>query len=140
QAGELEQQLEEYKMDQQEHVARMTELGGQRDQSTNENSKLDDRIIELSLQKNMMLITLTEKQLRAKYYEQIKEGKYIKVHQTPDALSNARENQINRLRYFETILHGLSERCPQFRRQFVQIQDMLRKRLSDQIARPSSSQ
>ncbi|CAF1343946.1 unnamed protein product [Rotaria magnacalcarata] len=140
QAGELEQQLEEYKMDQQEHVARMTELGGQRDQSTNENSKLDDRITELSLQKNMMLITLTEKQLRAKYYEQIKEGKYIKVHQTPDGLSNARENQINRLRYFETILHGLSERCPQFRRQFVQIQDMLRKRLSDQIARPSSSQ
>lgn len=87
-----------------------------------------------------MLITLTEKQLRAKYYEQVKEGKYIKVHQSPDALNNARENQINRLQYFETILHGLSERCPQFRRQFVLIQDMLRKRLTDQMARPSSSQ
>jgi hypothetical protein len=87
-----------------------------------------------------MLITLTEKQLRAKYYEQIKEGKYVKVHQSPDALNTARENQVNRVRYFETILHGLSERCPQFRRQFVPIQDMLRKRLADQIGRPASSQ
>ncbi len=87
-----------------------------------------------------MLITLTEKQARAKYYEQIKDGKYLKVHQTPDALNTARDNQINRLQYFETILHGLSERCPQFRRQFHQIQDMLRKRLADQVARPSSSQ
>ncbi|CAF4246042.1 unnamed protein product, partial [Rotaria sp. Silwood2] len=140
QAAVLEQKLEEYKNDQQDHVRRMTELGQQRDQSTNENTKLDERITELNLQKNMMLITLTEKQLRAKYYEQVKEGKYIKVHQTPDVLNTARENQINRLRYFETILHGLSERCPQFRRQFVQIQDMLRKRLADQLARPSSSQ
>ena len=87
-----------------------------------------------------MLITLTEKQLRARYYEQVKEGKYIKVHQTPEALNTARENQVNRLRYFEAILHGLSERCPQFRPQFVQLQDMLRKRLTDQVARPSSSQ
>jgi len=87
-----------------------------------------------------MLITLTEKQLRAKYYEQIKEGKYIKVHQTPDALNKARENQLNRLQYFQTILHGLTERCPQFRRQFGQIQMMLRERLGDQIGRPSSSQ
>ena len=87
-----------------------------------------------------MLITLTEKQSRAKYYEQIKDGKYIKVHQTPDALNTARDNQINRLQYFDTILHGLSERCPKFRRQFTQIQDMLRKRLADQVARPSSSQ
>jgi hypothetical protein len=87
-----------------------------------------------------MLITLTEKQLRAKYYEQIKEGKYIKVHQTPDALNKARENQLNRLQYFQTILHGLTERCPQFRRQFGQIQVMLRERLGDQIGRPSSSQ
>jgi hypothetical protein len=87
-----------------------------------------------------MLITLTEKQLRAKYYEQIKEGKYVKVHQTPDALNRARENQINRLQYFETILHGLSERCPQFRRQFGQIQVMLRERLGDQMGRSSSSQ
>jgi hypothetical protein len=87
-----------------------------------------------------MFITLTEKQLRAKYYEQIKEGKYVKVHQSPDALNTARENQVNRVRYFETILHGLSERCPQFRRQFVPIQDMLRKRLADQIGRPASSQ
>ncbi|CAF3673216.1 unnamed protein product [Rotaria sp. Silwood1] len=140
QAAELEQQLEEYKINQQEHVTRMTELGTQRDESTNENTKLDERITELNLQKNMMLITLTEKQLRAKYYEQVKEGKYIKVHQTPDALNTSRENQISRLRHFETILYGLSERCPQFRRQFVQIQDMLRKRLADQIARPTSSQ
>ncbi len=87
-----------------------------------------------------MLITLTEKQLRAKYYEQIKEGKYFKIHQTPDALNRARENQINRLQYFQTILHGLSERCPQFRRQFGQIQVMLRERLGDQMGRPSSSQ
>jgi hypothetical protein len=87
-----------------------------------------------------MLITLTEKQLRAKYYEQVKEGKYIKVHQTPDALNQARENQVNRLQYFQTILHGLTERCPQFRRQFGQIQVMLRERLGDQIGRPSSSQ
>jgi hypothetical protein len=87
-----------------------------------------------------MLITLTEKQLRAKYYEQVKEGKYVKVHQTPDALNKARENQINRLQYFQTILHGLTERCPQFRLQFGQIQEMLRKRLNDQIGRPSSSQ
>jgi hypothetical protein len=87
-----------------------------------------------------MFITLTEKQLRAKYYEQIKDGKYIKVHQTPDALNTARENQINRARYFEAILHGLSERCSQLRGPFNQIQDMLQKRLADQIARPSSSQ
>lgn len=87
-----------------------------------------------------MLITLTEKQLRAKYYEQIKDGKYIKVHQTPDGLNRARENQLNRLQYFQTILHGLTERCPQFRRQFNQIQTMLRERLGDQIGRPSSSQ
>ena len=87
-----------------------------------------------------MFITLTEKQLRAKYYEQIKEGRYVKVHQTPDALNKARENQINRLQYFQTILHGLSERCPQFRQQFGKIQLMLRERLGDQIARPSSSQ
>lgn len=87
-----------------------------------------------------MIITLSEKQTRAKYYEQIKEGKYVKVHQTPDALNRARENQINRLQYFQTILHGLSERCPQFRRQFTQIQTMLRERLGDQLARPSSSQ
>jgi hypothetical protein len=135
----------------------MTELQAERDESTNENTKLDEHIKELSLRKNMvypfvlflfinllfqfqMLITLTEKQLRAKYYEQIKEGKYIKVHQTPDALNTARENQVNRSRYFETILHGLSERCPRFRREFVQIQDMLRRRLTDQIGRPSSSQ
>lgn len=87
-----------------------------------------------------MIITLSEKQTRAKYYEQIKEGKYVKVHQTPDALNRARENQINRLQYFQTILHGLSERCPQFRRQFAQIQTMLRERLGDQMARPTSSQ
>ncbi|CAF0990364.1 unnamed protein product [Rotaria sordida] len=140
QGVELEQQLDEYKNNQQEYVARMTQLGTERDESTNENTKLDERITELHLQKNIMLITLTEKQLRAKYYEQIKEGKYIKVHQTPDALNTARDNQINRLRYFETILHGLSERCPQFRRQFDQIQVMLRKRLTGQVARPSSSQ
>jgi hypothetical protein len=87
-----------------------------------------------------MLITLTEKQLRAKYYEQIKEGKYVKVHQTPDALNKARENQVNRLQYFQTILYGLTERCPQFRRQFGRIQKMLDERLGDQIGRPSSSQ
>jgi hypothetical protein len=87
-----------------------------------------------------MFITLTEKQLRARYYEQIKEGKYIKVHQTPDALNKARENQINRLQHFQIILHGLSERCPQFRQQFNKIQLMLRERLGDQIGRPSSSQ
>ena len=86
-----------------------------------------------------MFITLTEKQSRAKYYEQIKDGKYLKVHQTPNALDTARENQVNRLRYFETILHGLSERCPRFRREFGQIQDMLRKRLADQLGRPASS-
>lgn len=88
---------------------------------------------------SQMFITLTEKQLRAKCYEQIKEGKYVKVHQTPNALSTARENQLNRLRYFETILHGLSERCPRFRREFAQIQDMLRKRLTDQLTRPASN-
>jgi hypothetical protein len=41
-------------MDQQEHVARMTDLGAVRDQSTNENTKLDERIGELSLRKNMV--------------------------------------------------------------------------------------
>ena len=84
-----------------------------------------------------MFITLTEKQARAKYYEQIKDGKYVKVHQTPDALNTARENQINRLQHYETILHGLSERCPQFRRQFVPIQEMLRKRLAEHLGRSS---
>ncbi|CAF3574991.1 unnamed protein product [Adineta steineri] len=139
-AAELEQQLDEYKSIQQEHVTRMTELEQQRDQATHDNSKLDERIAELNSRKNMMFITLTEKQLRAKYYEQIKEGKYVKVHQTPDAVNAARENQVNRLRYFEAILHGLSERCPQYHRQFIPIQDMLRKRLADQVGRPSSSQ
>ena len=82
-----------------------------------------------------MIITLSEKQLRAKYYEQLKEGKYVKVHQTPDALNQARDNQIQRMQVFQTILHGLTERCPQYRRQFGQIQNMLRERLSDQLNR-----
>jgi len=50
----LEQQLEEYKGNQQEYVARMTELGAERDQSTNENTKLDERISDLNVQKNMV--------------------------------------------------------------------------------------
>lgn len=32
----------------------MTELGTQRDQSANENTKLDEHIIDLNLQKNMV--------------------------------------------------------------------------------------
>ena len=32
----------------------MTELGTARDQSTNENAKLDERITDLTLQKNMV--------------------------------------------------------------------------------------
>ncbi|CAF4401376.1 unnamed protein product, partial [Adineta steineri] len=67
-AAELEQQLDEFKSIQQEHVTRMTELEQQRDQATHDNSKLDERIAELNSRKNMMFITLTEKQLRAKYY------------------------------------------------------------------------
>jgi hypothetical protein len=50
----LEQQLEEYKGNQQEYVARMTELGAERDQSADENTKLDGRISNLNLQKNMV--------------------------------------------------------------------------------------
>lgn len=152
----MEQQLDEYKGEQQKNVAQMSELGTERDQLTSQNTELEERIVDLSLQKNMvnplslcstksdfllqMILTLSEKQTRAKYYEQIKEGKYVKVHRTPDALDEARENQINRLQHFQTILHGLSEQCPQFRRQVTQIQTMLRERLGDQLARPSSSQ
>lgn len=33
----------------------MTELGAERDQSTNENNDLDQNIIDLSLQKNMVI-------------------------------------------------------------------------------------
>ena len=135
----------------------MTQLELERDQIANENAQLDRRCHELALQKNMvrrsslvlsltdrfafvqMFITLTEKQDRAKYYEQIKEGKYTKVHQTPHALDTARENQTNRLQNLETILHGLSERCPRFRREFGQIQDMLRKRLPDPLIHPTSN-
>lgn len=86
-----------------------------------------------------MFVTLTEKQLRAKYYEQIKDGKYVKVHQSPNALEIARENQVNRSRYFETILHALSERYPKYRRELDQIQDLLRQRLTDQLGRPISA-
>ena len=86
-----------------------------------------------------MFVTLTEKQLRAKYYEQIKDGKYVKVHQSPNALEVARGNQVNRTRYFETILHALSERYPRFRRDFDQIQDLLLQHLTDQLGRPISA-
>lgn len=139
QAAALEQELNAYQNTQQEYITRMTELTAERDQSTDENVRLDEKIDELTLKKNIMFVTLTEKQLRAKYYEQIKDGKYVKVHQSPNALEIARENQVNRSRYFETILHALSERYPKYRRELDQIQDLLRQRLTDQLGRPISA-
>ena len=50
----MEQQLEEYKGEQQRHVAQMSELGTERDQLTRENTELEERITDLSLQKNMV--------------------------------------------------------------------------------------
>lgn len=50
----MEQQFEEYKGEQQKNVAQMSELGGERDQLTNENSELEERISDLVLQKNMV--------------------------------------------------------------------------------------
>lgn len=41
-------------MKQQEYVTQMTELGSERDQSSNENTELDQNITDLNLQKNMV--------------------------------------------------------------------------------------
>ncbi len=54
QAAELEQQLEEYKGEQQKNVTQISELGTERDQLTNQNAELDEHIVDLSLQKNMV--------------------------------------------------------------------------------------
>ncbi|CAF1410480.1 unnamed protein product [Didymodactylos carnosus] len=131
----VEKELDVHRAKQQEQVIKMEDIQRELRQKQAENDQLEEQVDNLSSQRSTLLITLSEKQLRARYYEQIKDGKYKPQLKSPDLLEREKEKQIDRLQRYLTIIQRLSEVYPRMTKELNHIKDTIQARITNQMTR-----